>query len=150
MTYYDSWLESLIPEETPNPELIEQAAPSQCGVFNWQVFTSRYEQNAVTDWAWQRCQKGPFITSYAKLLFAIHLAFAGLRLLFVKPSEHWHPLLLASHTAWPLVDSEYLEAAAEIEATWSDHFTPWYVTAVEEDNKAINIYSERSSLDFDF
>lgn len=142
MTEYDSWLESLIPEPPLDPKVVEVAVPREFGVFNWQVFTKRYSQNNVPDWAWQACRKGPFTTPYARLGFAIHLACARLRLLFVKHSTRWHPLVLASHTARYFINEDYVEATTEVEATWSDDFAPWTVRAEEEEDHSITIYGK--------
>jgi hypothetical protein len=151
MTEYDSWLDSLIPNPLPDPKIVELAVPCEFGAFNWQVFTKRYSQNNVQDWAWEACKKGPFTTPYAKLGFAIHLACARIRLLFVERSARWHPLVLASHTARYFMDEDYVEATTEVELTWSDNFTPWAVRAEEEDNGSITIYGKECddySLDF--
>jgi hypothetical protein len=151
MTEYDSWLDSLIPDPPPDPRVIELAVPCDFGAFNWQVFTKRYSQGCVPDWAWERCKKGPFITPYARLAFAIHLACARIRLLFVKHSSRWHPLVLASHTARYLIDEDYLEATTEVESAWSAEFCPWTVRAEEQEDGGITIYGrECDDYSFDF
>ena len=148
MTEYDSWLDSLIPQGTPDPQLVEQAVPLEFGVFNWQQFTKLYKQNNVPDWAWQKCKEGPFTTAYSKIGFAIHLAVARLRLLFVRRSNRWHPLVLAGHTARFFIDEDYVEATTEVESTWRDEFSPWCVRAEEdEDDHSINIYATEFTLD---
>lgn len=148
MTNYDSWLESLIPEEAIEPEVVEIAVPCEFGAFNWQVFTKRYNQNNVPDWAWQVCENGPFITPYAKLRFAIHLVCAKIRLAFVKRSRVWNPITLATHSSRYFIDQRYLDGAAEVERTWSDDFAPWIVKAREEESKKIVIYGEEADQDF--
>lgn len=137
---YDSWLDSLIPEDVPDPEVVEVAVASEYGAFNWQVFTKRYDQENVPDWAWESCQKGPFITPYAKFIFLIHLACAKIKLFFAGDSSPIHPLALAGHTACRLIDEDYLQAALEIERTWSQKFLFWSTKAEEGKDSSITIY----------
>ncbi len=131
MQSYDSWkLDS--PECLSEPDPPEEAVGGEHGIFAWQVFCKTQSQNNVADWAWQACRKGPFTTPLARLSFRLELIQAKLRKLY-------DPRRVAGRNCGDCVDQGYLDACAEVEATWVEDFPYYSARCIQDDDCSIGL-----------
>lgn len=128
---HDDWkLDS--PEYLSEPDSPEEVVCGKHGVFAWQVFCKRERQNNVEDWAWEACRKGPFTSPLTRLIFRLEFIHAKLR-------ELHDPLRSAGQNCSEWVDQNYLDACAEVEASWREQFPYYSVKSIQDDDYSIGL-----------
>lgn len=134
MTHYDTWKIDF--DDTPDElEIAEHLVPRHRGIFAWQDFCNLEPQGTVEDWAWEACKNGPFTSLLDWLSYWRFLVFARL-----KGSSD-----LAKIAGLRACNPDYLEAANEVESTWSFQFANHKLVAIEEEDGSINIYRTKDS-----
>lgn len=130
---YDSWKLD-IPDPPEETKPYEVAVHSRRGIFAWQDFCLKEQQNDVPDWAWEACRSGPFVTTMAKLVFAWNLFLARLE-------GEKNPIHGAGWRSIGVVQPEYFDACNEVEAAWRCKFSEFSLMAVQEQDYTINLYA---------
>ena len=136
---YDNWkLDS--PECLSEPDSPEEVVGGERGPFAWQIFCQTQRQNNVADWAWKTCKKGPFTTPVTRLIFRLEFIQAKLRKLY-------GPLRVAGRNCSDWVDQGYLDACAEVEATWREDFPYYSAKCIQDDDYSIGLCLSEIFLD---
>lgn len=131
MQSYDNWkLDS--PECLSEPDPPEEVVGGEHGIFAWQVFCKTQSQNNVADWAWGTCKKGPFTRPITRLIFRLEFIQARLRNLY-------GPLRVAGLNCSGVVDQAYLDACAEVEATWKEDFPYYSARCIQDDDYSVGL-----------
>lgn len=129
---YDNWKLGF-PDQQEQLQPYETAVSRARGIFAWQDFCLKENQNEVQAWAWETCKRGPFITPIQKLVF-----FWILFLAFIRGQEK--PIQRAALDSAIYADADYLDACSEVEQTWRDRFVEYSLIAVQQPNYEILLY----------
>lgn len=139
MQGYDTWkLDS--PDYLSDSDPAEEAIGGEHGIFAWQTFCQTQSQNNAAGWAWEACKRGPFTTPVTRLIFRLEFIQAKLRNLR-------DPLRSAGLNCGDWVDQFYLDACAEVQATWRDEFPYYSVKCIQDDDYSINLHLSEIFLD---